>query len=188
MATLTPLWTEPAMDDDAAIASFLGARGVTFERWAMPDEAVAIAAQSRLSEGDKARLLSLFGDKLAEKADRDGYRAADVVAIRADLPGVDDALAKFDKVHFHDDDEVRAIVGGQGVFGFIGDDGRQFTVTLGAGEFVSLPAGMWHWFYCLADKNVTALRLFKENPSWVPHYRGVERGETGERSPPGFPA
>jgi len=176
MATLTPLWTAPPLTEDAAIATFLGERGVAFERWAMPDEAVAIAAQARLSDTDKARLLALFADRLAEKATRDGYHAADVVAIRADLPGVDDALARFDKVHFHDDDEVRAIVGGCGVFGFIGDDGRQFLLSLEAGEFVSLPAGIWHWFYCDADKSVTAIRLFKDNPSWVPHYRSTERG------------
>lgn len=181
MATLTPLWTDTVRTDDAAITAFLAERGVTFERWAMPEEAMALGAKARLDDADKARLLALFSDKLADKAERDGYRAADVVAIRADLPGVDEALAKFDKVHFHDDDEVRAIVGGRGVFGFVGDDGRQFLLTLESGEFVSLPAGMWHWFYCLADKHVTAIRLFKENPSWVPHYRGTERGAPAQK-------
>lgn len=176
MATLTPLWTATPETDDAAISAFLADRGVTFERWALPDEAVVLGMKARLDDADKARLLALFSEKLAEKAENDGYRAADVVAIRPDLPGVDDALAKFDKVHFHDDDEVRAIVGGRGVFGFVGDDGRQFLLTLEAGEFVSLPAGMWHWFYCLEDKRVTAIRLFKENPSWVPHYRDTRRG------------
>jgi 1,2-dihydroxy-3-keto-5-methylthiopentene dioxygenase len=182
MATLTPLWTLDPITDDAAIIDFLGARGITFERWAMPSEAASLASQHRLSDADKQRLLELFRDKLTEKAERDGYRSADVVVIRPDIPGVDDALAKFDKVHFHDDDEVRAIVGGEGVFGFIGDDGRQFTLTMRGGEYVSLPAGMWHWFFCLQSKNATALRLFKENPSWVAHYRSTERGTNGQAS------
>jgi 1,2-dihydroxy-3-keto-5-methylthiopentene dioxygenase len=182
MATVTPLWTAQPLTDDDAITAFLAARGVSFERWAMPEEAVAIAARDRLSDADKARLLELFADKLAEKRDGAGYHAADVVAIRPDLPGVDEALARFDKVHYHDDDEVRAIVGGQGVFGFVGDDGRQFLLTMRAGEYVSLPAGIWHWFYCLEDKNTTALRLFKDNPSWVPHYRSTERGTPGSAS------
>lgn len=177
MAVLTPLWTQTPITDPALIGAFLNARGITFEFWEMPDRARELAAQARLTDDDKQSLLGLFANKLKEKADNDGYQAADVVAIRADLPNVDDALAKFDKVHFHDDDEVRAIVGGEGVFGFIGDDGRQFTVTMHPGEYISLPAGMWHWFYCLDSKNVTALRLFKENPSWVPHYRGTERGQ-----------
>lgn len=182
MAILTPLWTALPLTADVDVHAFLEARGVIFERWGLPAEARSIAAKHRLDDADKARLLELFAAKLAEKAERDGYHAADIVAIRPDLPGVDDALAKFDKVHFHDDDEVRAIVGGEGVFGFVGDDGRQFTLTLQAGEFVSLPAGVWHWFYCLADKTVTAIRLFKDNPSWVPHYRSTERG-LAPRSP-----
>jgi len=176
MATLTPLYTESPTSDPTTIKALLAARGIEFETWALPARAEALAAQSRLSDDEKAELLALFQDKLAEKAETAGYRSADVVAIRPDLPGVDDALAKFDKVHFHDDDEVRAIVGGEGVFGIVGDDGRQLLITLRAGEFISLPAGIWHWFYCLDSKNVTALRLFKDNPSWVPRYRSVERG------------
>lgn len=176
MAVLTPLWTQSTTSDPATIGAFLTARGVTFEYWSLPPAAVELAAKKRLSDEDKQALLCLFADKLREKADHDGYRAADVVAIRPDLPNVDEALGKFDKVHFHDDDEVRAIVGGEGVFGFVGDDGRQFTITMQPGEFISLPAGMWHWFYCLDTKNVTALRLFRDNPSWLPHYRDTARG------------
>jgi 1,2-dihydroxy-3-keto-5-methylthiopentene dioxygenase len=182
MAILTPLWTASPLTDDATIADFLGARGIAFERWAMTDEAAALASQHRLSDADKQRLLDLFRAKLDEKAAHEGYRSADVVVIRPDMPGVDEALAKFDKVHFHDDDEVRAIVGGEGVFGFVGDDGRQFTLAMRAGEYVSLPAGMWHWFFCLESKQTTALRLFRENPSWVPHYRSTDRGQPGSRA------
>lgn len=175
MATLTPLWTQAATSDPAVITDFLGARGVRFERWDLPPRAVEIAAQARLSDADKQELLELFAAELAREADTQGYRAADVVAIRSDLPGVDDALAKFDKVHYHDDDEVRAIVGGEGVFGFVGADGRQYLVTLQAGEYISVPARAWHWFYCTGAKNVTALRLFKDNPSWIAHYRDTGR-------------
>ena len=181
MAILTPLWTQSPTSDPEVIGAFLNARGITFEFWSMPEAAVELAAKNRLSDEEKQMLLSLFADKLREKAAHDGYKSADVVAIRADLPNVDEALGKFDKVHFHDDDEVRAIVGGEGIFGFIGDDGRQFTVTMQPGEFISLPAGMWHWFYCLDSKNVTALRLFRDNPSWIPHYRDTERGQPDAR-------
>lgn len=175
MAILTPLWTVDALTDDAAITEFLNARGITFERWALPERAAELAAQPSLTDEQKIELVHLFKDKLAEKSESDGYSTFDVVVIRPHFPGVDDALAKFDKVHYHDDDEVRAIVGGTGIFGFVQDDGRQFTVTLSGGEFISLPAGMWHWFYCLSDKNTTAIRLFKDDPKWTPHYRDNAR-------------
>lgn len=179
MAVLIPLWTQSPTTDTAVIQGFLAARGIAFERWEVPAAAAEIAKKARLDDDDKATLLATFSDRLREKAETQGYKACDVVAIRPGLPGVDEALAKFDRVHFHDDDEVRAIVGGEGVFGFVGDDGRQFTLTMQAGEYISLPAGMWHWFYCLDTKNVTAIRLFKDNPSWVPHYRETERGKPG---------
>lgn len=179
MALLTPLYTGQATSDDDAIRAFLAPVGVAFERWELPDEVAALAGKDRLSDQDKARLLDLFRAHLDRLADEAGYVEADVVAIRPDIEGIDTALAKFDKVHYHDDDEVRAIVGGQGVFGFVGDDGRQFTLQVEAGEFISVPAGMWHWFYCLADKNITALRLFKDTAGWVPHYRATERGVPG---------
>lgn len=178
MALLTPLFTAAPIADPEAIKRFLAERGVAFESWTVPAEAAAIAAAARPSDADKARVIELFRDKLAEKAERAGYRAADVVALRPDLPGVDDALAKFDKVHYHDDDEVRAIVGGAGIFGFVGGDGRQFTLRVEAGEYISVPAGAWHWFYCDDAKNVTAIRLFKESPSWVAHYRDSAPGAT----------
>lgn len=179
MATLTPLYTALAITEPAAISAFLAQHGVAFEVWSMPAEAVALGEASSLDDTGKARLLELFADRLAHKAEAEGYRSADVVAIRPHLPGVDEALGRFDKVHFHDDDEVRAIVGGEGIFGFIGDDGRQFVLHMVAGEYVSLPKGMWHWFYCTDAKHVTALRLFRENPSWVPHYRDTARGGAG---------
>ena len=107
MAVLTPLWTQSPTSDPATIRAFLKARGVEFERWELPASAQAIAAKASVSDEDKQTLLRLFADKLAEKALRQGYQAADVVVIRPHLPGVDLALAKFDRVHFHDDDEVR---------------------------------------------------------------------------------
>lgn len=179
MARLVPLWTREPSTDLAVIGVFLAERGIAFETWNVPAEARALASQVRLDDADKARLLALFGAELARKASAEGYRSADVVALRADLPGVDEALGKFDRVHFHDDDEVRAIVGGSGVFGFVGDDGRQFLVEVFAGEYLSVPAGMWHWFYCHAEKDVTAIRLFRDVPAWTPRYRSTARGAPG---------
>ncbi|PKN58671.1 MAG: acireductone dioxygenase [Deltaproteobacteria bacterium HGW-Deltaproteobacteria-14] len=176
MARLQPLWTAAASTDAAEITTFLRARGVTYERWPLPDAVRTVAAQPRLDDADKARLLAAFSAELAAKAAGQGYGSADVVAIRPDLPGVDDALARFDRVHFHDDDEVRAIVAGHGVFGFTDDDGRQFLLTVEAGDYISVPAGIWHWFYCGSDKFITALRLFRDSAGWVPRYRSTDRG------------
>ena len=176
MAMLTPLWTQNPTNDPSKIAPFLAEEGIDFAQWALPPEVASLASQNRLSDQDKQRLLDIFQTEIEAVAKSKGYVDADVVAIRADLPGIDDALAKFDKVHYHDDDEVRAIVGGCGLFGFITKDGRQFLLEVVEGEYISIPAGMWHWFYCNEDRNITALRLFKDTTGWVPHYRDVTPG------------
>jgi 1,2-dihydroxy-3-keto-5-methylthiopentene dioxygenase len=183
MATLVPLYTAPTLTEPNQIQEFLASRGVAFEVWSMPGEALALAGLRDPSPDDKARLLALFADALRDKAETAGYRSADVVVIRPHFPQVEEALARFDRVHFHDDDEVRAIVGGEGIFGFVDDDGRQFEVRLQAGEYISLPAGMWHWFYCTASRDVTALRLFRDEPAWVPHYRPTARGSVAPPKP-----
>ena len=178
MARMTPLWTMENVEDPDQIKDFLAPHGIDFAVWGVPDEAGKLACKGRLEDSDKSRLLELFRTELEQAANDQGYVEADVIAIRKDLPGLDEALAKFDKVHYHDDDEVRAIVGGGGVFGFVLDDGRQLLLAIEAGEYISVPAGMWHWFYCFEDRNITCLRLFKDSSGWIPHYRSTERGIT----------
>lgn len=179
MARLTPLWGAPVLTAAPAIQAFLAERGVRFETWELPPEVRRIAARDRLDDDDRARLLALFRAEL-ERESAGAPRAieADVVALRPDLPGLEDALARFDRVHCHRDDEIRAIVGGRGVFGFVGDDGRQFLLAMEPGEFISVPGGVWHWFYLDEERNITALRLFEDPAGWVARYRDTSRGET----------
>ena len=167
MATITPLWTGDSITDAGAVQSFLLERNIQFATWDLPTEARTLAELPRLDDSQKARLLELFAEQLGASS----YPNADVIAIRPDLPGLDGALAKFDRLHYHDDDEVRAIVGGEGVFGFMAQDDRQFLLHIVAGEYISVPARTWHWFYCTDSKNITALRLFEDMTGWVPHYR-----------------
>lgn len=175
MAKLTKLWTAEPVTDIPEIAAFLSAQGIDFSRWEIPASVRTLAAKGSPDDSDKTAMLAEFRSHLDSLATEKGYIDADVVCVR-NVDGIDAALAKFDKVHYHDDDEVRAIVGGDGVFGFIADDGRQFLVDVEAGDYLSVPAGMWHWFYCGPDKNITALRLFKDMSGWTPNYRSTERG------------
>lgn len=175
MARLIPLWTGAPERDPEAIAQFLAPAGVMYRRWEVSDDARALAAREALDDAARAHLVDAFRLELTRLAGADDYPSADVVAVRP-VAGVDEALARFDRVHFHDDDEVRAIVGGRGVFGFTSDEGRILLLEVEAGDFISVPAGLWHWFYCDDDRNVTAIRLFKDNSGWTPHYRSTERG------------
>jgi 1,2-dihydroxy-3-keto-5-methylthiopentene dioxygenase len=176
MAKLTPLWTGTEENDPSKIAVFLTERGISYEHWPLTSEVEELANNDRLSDAEKERILAIYGNHLEKASITNGYGNADIIAVRPSIPGVDDALAKFDRVHYHDDDEVRAVVGGRGVFGLIDDEGRQFLLQVAAGDTISVPAGMWHWFYCLEDRNITCIRLFQDTAGWEPHYRPTERG------------
>ena len=49
--------------------------------------------------------------------------------------------------------------------------GDPLTVKVSAGDYFTVPAGMYHWFALIKARHIKAIRLFKDTTSWVPHYR-----------------
>ena len=54
--------------------------------------------------------------EIEEMKRRGGYVTADVIDVNPATPNLDVMLAKFDKEHTHDEDEVRFILAGRGIF------------------------------------------------------------------------
>lgn len=108
----------------------------------------------------------------AWKAKR-GYVAQDEVKLSPQTPNLDAILAKFSDEHLHTDDEVRYIVSGEGIFDVRSRADQWIRILVEAGDFIIVPANMYHRFTLTETKTIHAVRLFKENPSWVPVYRGV---------------
>lgn len=172
--------SEP-LRDDQKVASYLGQHGVDFERWPVPDAVQSALDKPAPDDDEKAAIISGFRHAHGSAAEAKGYVDCDLVVLHPDTPGLDGALAKFDKDHFHDDDEVRYIVDGEGVFGFVPEDGSPFEVVVEAGEYISIPAKAWHWFKLTESRRIKAVRLFQNTDGWVPHYRdgagaGAENG------------
>ena len=44
-------------------------------------------------------------------------------------------------------------------------------IKVEAGDFIRIPANRYHLFYLTETKHIRCVRLFKDNPSWVPRYR-----------------
>ncbi|RMG97415.1 MAG: cupin domain-containing protein [Deltaproteobacteria bacterium] len=107
-------------------------------------------------------------DRLAEAR---GYVTRDEVALSPDTPGLDELLAKFAREHLHDDDEVRYVVEGAGIFDIRSKDDRWIRLEVGVGDLVVLPAGLYHRFFLTEAKRIRCIRLFKDEAGWVPHYR-----------------
>jgi 1,2-dihydroxy-3-keto-5-methylthiopentene dioxygenase len=79
-------------------------------------------------------------------------------------------LAKFDKIHYHTDDEVRYILAGRGFFGFVEPDGEQFLLEVAAGDYINVPANTEHWFEMKDSKRIKAVRYFIDTSGWTPVY------------------
>jgi 1,2-dihydroxy-3-keto-5-methylthiopentene dioxygenase len=103
--------------------------------------------------------------------DGQGYVQEDEVALRPDNPKLDEICAKFLDEHCHDEDEVRFVLDGAGIFDIRSRGDRWMRVEVEAGDLIVVPAGRWHRFLLTDARSIRAVRLFKDAAGWVPHYR-----------------
>ena len=107
-------------------------------------------------------------DRLKTEA---GYIEQDQVELLPDNPKLDEICAKFVDEHLHDDDEVRFVLEGAGVFDIRSTDDRWMRVTVEAGDLIVVPAGRYHRFFLTEANHIRCVRLFKDASGWVPKYR-----------------
>ena len=79
-------------------------------------------------------------------------------------------LAKFSREHWHDEDEVRFIIRGHGLFHIHPRQGPLTAIEVESGDLIRVPLGTWHWFDLCGDRTIRAIRLFQEQAGWTPHY------------------
>ena len=155
--------------DVAELRAFLASRGIDYER-AEPAAPVP--------EGAPAEdLLAAYKGKIDELKARGGYVTADVIDVHPTTPGLDAMLARFNSEHWHDEDEVRFIVEGRGLFHIHPVDGAVFAIEVTAGDLIRVPKGTLHWFDLCSDRRIRAIRLFQDVSGWTPQYTqsGVDK-------------
>ena len=150
----------------------LGRLGIVLQRWPAPESSRgrALLEQKSLSDAEKEELLKSVDNRFEELKREKGYATRDLIVIHEDIPGLADMLAKFDKIHYHTDDEVRYILAGRGYFGFVEADGEQFLLEVGAGDYINVPARTEHWFEMKDAKRIKAVRYFIDTSGWTPVY------------------
>jgi 1,2-dihydroxy-3-keto-5-methylthiopentene dioxygenase len=79
-------------------------------------------------------------------------------------------LAKFASEHWHDEDEVRFIIQGRGLFNIRPRTGPVVGIEVEEGDLIRVPRGTWHWFNLCADRRIRAIRLFQDPAGWAPNY------------------
>jgi 1,2-dihydroxy-3-keto-5-methylthiopentene dioxygenase len=145
-----------------AVAKYLAGIGLIYERW----EAAAPLQQDASAE----EVLAAYASEVESLKRRGRYVAADVVNINSQTEGLAQLLAKFRREHWHDEDEVRFIVAGRGLFHVRQQSGPVVGIEVTAGDLICVPAGTWHWFNLCPDMAIKAIRLFQRSDGWTPYY------------------
>lgn len=154
----------------AEITEYLAGIGIDYERWTANREVSPDASEEEILEA--------YSEEIEKLKARGGYVTADVINVNPDTPGLDAMLDRFNKEHWHDEDEVRFIVKGHGLFHIAPKDGDVVSIEMEAGDLIRVPRGTHHWFNLCGDRTVRAIRLFQDASGWTPHYTnsGVDAG------------
>jgi len=152
------------------VRDYLAGIGIEYERW---ETVAGIGADASAEE-----ILGAYEEQIADLKLRGGYVTADVIDVKPDTPGLDTMLAKFNVEHRHDEDEVRYIIAGRGLFHIHPANGPVVAIEVEAGDLIRVPKGTLHWFDLCGDRRIRAIRLFQDVTGWTPHYTnsGVDRG------------
>ena len=161
MALLRIPEQDRTLTDGGEIAAYLAERGIDYERL----DASAVPADS-----SSEALLVAYGEKVDALKARGGYVTADVIDVSAETPGLDAMLKRFSSEHWHDEDEVRLIAEGRGIFHIHPENGPVFALEVEAGDLIRVPRGTHHWFDLCGDRRIRAIRLFQDKSGWTPHY------------------
>jgi 1,2-dihydroxy-3-keto-5-methylthiopentene dioxygenase len=162
MAVLTILNEEKRFTNDDEIAAHLATHGIDYERWT-PSQPISDDAPAN-------EILNAYAREIEELKARGGYVTADVVDVGPTTPGLDALLAKFNREHWHDEDEVRFIIAGHGLFYIHTETDAVLGIEVGPGDLIRVPRGTLHWFNLCADRRIKAIRLFQDVAGWTPHY------------------
>lgn len=158
------------LTETTKIAEYLHGIGIDYERW---DNIGEIGPDATDEE-----ILAFYSDEIESLKAKGGYVTADLINVTPETPGLDAMLDKFNKEHWHDEDEVRFIVKGHGLFHIAPEGGDVVSIEMEAGDLIRVPLGTHHWFNLCGDRTVRAIRLFQDVSGWTPNYTnsGVDAG------------
>lgn len=162
MAVVTIVNEDKKFTTPEEIAASLARYGIDYERWT-PSHPIT-------DDAPPEAILAAYSREIEALKTRGGYVTADVIDVSPATPGLDAMLAKFSREHWHDEDEVRFIIAGHGLFHIHTTNGAVLAIEVEAGDLIRVPRGTLHWFNLCADRRIRAIRLFQDTAGWTPHY------------------
>jgi 1,2-dihydroxy-3-keto-5-methylthiopentene dioxygenase len=160
--------TNERISDEQQVRHFLESQEVVYEHWDTSKLPAHLQENFVLSDAGKAEVLATFDAEIKELSERRGYKIWDLITLSDATPNLDELLKKFEAVHTHTEDEIRAITAGKGIFIIKGaDDVGYFDVELSAGDVISVPENKAHFFTLMDNRAIVAVRLFIESNGWI---------------------
>ncbi len=173
MALVTIPDENRTLTDFSEMQQYLSTIGINYERWQAAHEVDANASA--------ADILAAYSDEIEKLKAQGGYVTADVIDITPQTVGLEAMLAKFNREHWHDEDEVRFIIRGRGLFHIRPAAGAVTAIEVETGDLIRVPRGTHHWFNLCTERDIRAIRLFQDMAGWTPHY--TESGEDSRYQP-----
>jgi len=173
MALLRIPEEDRTITEAADVRGFLTEYGIEYERIG--------AAPGLSTTSTSEEILAAWAPKIDELKARGGYVVADVIDVKPETPNLDAMLKRFSSEHWHDEDEVRLIVEGRGLFHIHPPGKPVFALEVEAGDLIRVPRGTHHWFDLCGDRRIRAIRLFQDMSGWTPRY--TESGEDTKFQP-----
>jgi 1,2-dihydroxy-3-keto-5-methylthiopentene dioxygenase len=164
MACVTIPQENRSLTDPDEITSYLATIDIEYEYW---ESDVNVDA-----DATSEQILAAYAPQIEALKVRGGYVTADVINVNPQTVGLDAMLAKFNLEHTHDEDEVRFIVAGRGLFHIHRPGKPVVAIEVTAGDLIRVPRGTLHWFNLCSDRTIRTIRLFQEVSGWTPHYTG----------------
>lgn len=141
----------------------------------LDDESALLSREFLAKQGVLSAHLELEGEAyrgaLDDLKQSRGYTHQDEVALSEATPNLAAICEKFAGEHHHDEDEVRFVLDGAGIFDIRSGDDRWMRVVVERGDLIVVPEKRHHRFMLTERNQIRCVRLFKDSTGWTPHYR-----------------
>src|SRR5215467_13528153 len=117
-----------SISDQGAIAEYLGRIGIEYQQWR--------ASHTVAAHASPEEILAAYAPEIERLKAEGGYTTADVIDVNPATPGLEAMLARFNREHWHDEDEVRFIIQGRGLFHIHPRAGSVCAIEVEAGDLI----------------------------------------------------
>lgn len=108
-----------------------------------------------------------YAAPLAAIREERGYVQMDEIHLSPQTPGIEALCDKFFAEHHHEDEEIRFVLAGSGIFDLRDRKDRWMRIHVGPGDLLVVPAGRHHRFTLDEARTITCKRLFRDTSGWA---------------------